>query len=156
MATMEFKQRTLMQIANMICGNFKNEESFFRYCVSRGLEGGDVCWSYSQLLIILVPMSVIRKSKNLGDLHLAFVWVFVQAWLDNFSEECAHVVVSQSSEFESSRKCAAKNALSSVCRCISPFFLSFHSLRRTGEVLCRRCSMQSPHLCLQCECQSGT
>jgi hypothetical protein len=28
MATMEFKQRTLMQIANMICGN---EDSFFLY-----------------------------------------------------------------------------------------------------------------------------
>jgi hypothetical protein len=28
---MEFKQRTLMQIADMICGNFKDEESFFRY-----------------------------------------------------------------------------------------------------------------------------
>jgi hypothetical protein len=31
---MEFKQRTLMQIADMICGNFnsdKNEKSFFRY-----------------------------------------------------------------------------------------------------------------------------
>jgi hypothetical protein len=31
MATMEFKQRTLMQIANMICGKFKNEDSFFPY-----------------------------------------------------------------------------------------------------------------------------
>jgi hypothetical protein len=31
MATMEFKQRTFMQIANMICGNFKNEDSFFLY-----------------------------------------------------------------------------------------------------------------------------
>lgn len=31
MDTMEFKKRTLMQIANMICGNFKEEESFFRY-----------------------------------------------------------------------------------------------------------------------------
>jgi hypothetical protein len=28
---MEFKQRTLMQIAEMICGNFKDEESFFEY-----------------------------------------------------------------------------------------------------------------------------
>jgi hypothetical protein len=28
---MEFKQRTLMQIADLICGNSKNEESFFRY-----------------------------------------------------------------------------------------------------------------------------
>jgi hypothetical protein len=28
---MEFKKRTLMQIAEMICGNFKAEESFFRY-----------------------------------------------------------------------------------------------------------------------------
>jgi len=28
---MEFKQRTLMQIADMICGNGKAEESFFRY-----------------------------------------------------------------------------------------------------------------------------
>jgi hypothetical protein len=28
---MEFKQRTLMQLADMICGNFKAEESFFRY-----------------------------------------------------------------------------------------------------------------------------
>ncbi len=28
---MEFKQRTLTQIADMICGNFKAEESFFRY-----------------------------------------------------------------------------------------------------------------------------
>jgi hypothetical protein len=28
---MEFKQRTLMQIADMICGNFKEEESVFRY-----------------------------------------------------------------------------------------------------------------------------
>jgi hypothetical protein len=28
---MEFKQRTLKQIADMICGNFKAEESFFRY-----------------------------------------------------------------------------------------------------------------------------
>jgi hypothetical protein len=28
---MEFKKRTLMQIADMICGNFKAEESFFRY-----------------------------------------------------------------------------------------------------------------------------
>jgi hypothetical protein len=28
---MEFKKRTLMQIADMICGNFKVEESFFRY-----------------------------------------------------------------------------------------------------------------------------
>lgn len=31
MKTMEVKQRTLMQIADMICGNFKTEESFFRY-----------------------------------------------------------------------------------------------------------------------------
>ena len=31
MDTMEFKKRTLMQIADMICGNFKSEESFFRY-----------------------------------------------------------------------------------------------------------------------------
>jgi hypothetical protein len=28
---MEFKKRSLMQIADMICGNFKAEESFFRY-----------------------------------------------------------------------------------------------------------------------------
>jgi hypothetical protein len=28
---MQFKKRTLMQIADMICGNFKSEESFFRY-----------------------------------------------------------------------------------------------------------------------------
>lgn len=28
---MEFKQRTLKQLADMICGNFKAEESFFRY-----------------------------------------------------------------------------------------------------------------------------
>jgi hypothetical protein len=28
---MEFKQRTLMQIADMICGNSTAEESFFRY-----------------------------------------------------------------------------------------------------------------------------
>lgn len=28
---MEFKQRTLMQIADMICGNFNEEESFFQY-----------------------------------------------------------------------------------------------------------------------------
>ena len=28
---MEFKQRTLMQVADLICGNFKPEESFFRY-----------------------------------------------------------------------------------------------------------------------------
>ena len=28
---MDFKQRTLMQIADMICGNFKEGESFFRY-----------------------------------------------------------------------------------------------------------------------------
>lgn len=28
---MEFKQRTLKQIADMICGNFKAEETFFRY-----------------------------------------------------------------------------------------------------------------------------
>jgi hypothetical protein len=30
-AIMEFKQRTLMAIADMICGNFKAEESFFGY-----------------------------------------------------------------------------------------------------------------------------
>ena len=28
---MEFKQRTLIQLADMICGNFKAEESFFHY-----------------------------------------------------------------------------------------------------------------------------
>jgi hypothetical protein len=28
---MEFKQRTLMQVADMICGNFKDEESYFEY-----------------------------------------------------------------------------------------------------------------------------
>lgn len=28
---MDFKKRTLMQVADMICGNFKSEESFFRY-----------------------------------------------------------------------------------------------------------------------------
>src|SRR5699024_2161161 len=28
---MEFKKRTLMQIADMICGNFNHDESFFRY-----------------------------------------------------------------------------------------------------------------------------
>ncbi len=28
---MEFKQRILMQIADMICGNFKDEESYFEY-----------------------------------------------------------------------------------------------------------------------------
>jgi hypothetical protein len=28
---MEFKKRTLMQLAGMICGNFKAEESFFKY-----------------------------------------------------------------------------------------------------------------------------
>jgi len=28
---MHFKQRTLMQVADMICGNFKVEESFFHY-----------------------------------------------------------------------------------------------------------------------------
>jgi hypothetical protein len=28
---MEFKKRTLMQIADMVCGNFKEGESFFRY-----------------------------------------------------------------------------------------------------------------------------
>ena len=28
---MEFKQRTLMALADMICGNFKTEESFFVY-----------------------------------------------------------------------------------------------------------------------------
>ena len=32
MVTMEFKQRTLMQIADMICGNSKEGEArFFRY-----------------------------------------------------------------------------------------------------------------------------
>ncbi len=31
MKPMEFKKRTLMQIADMICGNFKEEESSFRY-----------------------------------------------------------------------------------------------------------------------------
>ncbi|RTL87409.1 hypothetical protein EJV44_24100 [Ancylobacter aquaticus] len=31
---MEFKQRTLMQIADMICGNFKDEESHFEYRTS--------------------------------------------------------------------------------------------------------------------------
>jgi hypothetical protein len=31
MDTMEFKKRTLTQIADMICGNFKAEESFFHY-----------------------------------------------------------------------------------------------------------------------------
>ena len=30
-SAMEFKQRIRMQIADMICGNFKTEESFFRY-----------------------------------------------------------------------------------------------------------------------------
>lgn len=34
---MEFKQRTLMQIADMVCGNFKAEESFFRYRSSKFL-----------------------------------------------------------------------------------------------------------------------
>jgi hypothetical protein len=34
---MEFKNRTLMQIADMICGNFKEEETFFRYRSSRHL-----------------------------------------------------------------------------------------------------------------------
>jgi hypothetical protein len=34
---MEFKQRTLMQIADMICGNFNAEESFFRYRTSSHL-----------------------------------------------------------------------------------------------------------------------
>jgi hypothetical protein len=29
--SMEFKKRSLMQIADMICGNYKSEESFFRY-----------------------------------------------------------------------------------------------------------------------------
>jgi hypothetical protein len=29
--TMEFKERALMQIADMICGNFKEDESFFCY-----------------------------------------------------------------------------------------------------------------------------
>jgi hypothetical protein len=33
----EFKRRTLMQIAEMICGNFKEEESFFRYRSSSSL-----------------------------------------------------------------------------------------------------------------------
>src|SRR5437773_1816509 len=28
---MEFKKRTLTQLADMICGNYKAEESFFRY-----------------------------------------------------------------------------------------------------------------------------
>jgi hypothetical protein len=28
---MEFKKRTLMEIADMICGNFEAEKSFFRY-----------------------------------------------------------------------------------------------------------------------------
>lgn len=28
---MKFKDRTLTQIAQLICGNFKEEESFFRY-----------------------------------------------------------------------------------------------------------------------------
>ena len=28
---MDFKRRTLMQIADIICGNFKQDESFFRY-----------------------------------------------------------------------------------------------------------------------------
>src|SRR5690242_11021246 len=28
---MEFKKRTLKEIADMICGNFKAEESFFKY-----------------------------------------------------------------------------------------------------------------------------
>jgi len=31
MDTMEFKKRTLKQIADMICGNFTATESFFRY-----------------------------------------------------------------------------------------------------------------------------
>jgi hypothetical protein len=31
MDSMEFKKRALMQIADMICGNFKSEESLFRY-----------------------------------------------------------------------------------------------------------------------------
>ena len=31
MDSMEFKERTLKQIAEMICGNFEKEESFFRY-----------------------------------------------------------------------------------------------------------------------------
>src|SRR6476620_12652992 len=31
MTTMKFKKRTLVQIADMICGNFKTEESFFHY-----------------------------------------------------------------------------------------------------------------------------
>jgi hypothetical protein len=30
-SAMDFKQRTLMQIADMICGNYKDEESFFQY-----------------------------------------------------------------------------------------------------------------------------
>ncbi len=34
---MEFRKRTLMQIADMVCGNFKEEESFFRYRSSRYL-----------------------------------------------------------------------------------------------------------------------
>lgn len=34
---MEFKKRSLMQIAEMICGNFKHEETFFRYRSSSDL-----------------------------------------------------------------------------------------------------------------------
>lgn len=34
---MEFKQRTLREIANMICGNFEAEKSFFKYRSSRYL-----------------------------------------------------------------------------------------------------------------------
>lgn len=32
---MEFKRRTLNQIADMICGNFQAEESFFPYPAAR-------------------------------------------------------------------------------------------------------------------------
>jgi hypothetical protein len=35
--TMEFKSRTIKEIAEMICGNFKEEESFFRYRSSKYL-----------------------------------------------------------------------------------------------------------------------
>lgn len=28
---MKFKERTVMQIVDMICGNFEEEKSFFRY-----------------------------------------------------------------------------------------------------------------------------
>jgi hypothetical protein len=37
MGKVEFKKRTLSQIADMICGNFKAEESFFRYRSSKYL-----------------------------------------------------------------------------------------------------------------------